>query len=173
MRAVMTTIEAVTEIVGKIAGWALFAMGLIVTYEVVMRYVFTSPTIWAGEVSLQIQIWVVFLGAAYVLKHRDMVTIEIILNDPRSTRRKLADSFALVVLLVLALPAIWYGFEIWLRAARAGHTTDTSLGLPRWFTDASVWLGFSLLTLQAIVEFWRIWAGGGPERPRDPLDMAH
>lgn len=173
MRVIFSAIETVTDIVGRFLGWALLVMGLVVTYEVIMRYVFIMPTIWVGEVSQQIQIWVVFLGAAYVLKHRDMVTIEILLNDHTSVWRKLAETFALLVLFVFTLPAIWYGFEIWLRATRAGHTTDTFLALPRWFTDASVWIGFTLLSLQAIVEFRKIWTVGIPASSQDPLDSAH
>lgn len=173
MRAIFSAIEKVTDVVGRFLGWALLVMGLLITYEVIMRYVFIMPTIWVGEVSQQIQIWVVFLGAAYVLKNRDMVTIEILLNDHTSVWRKLAESFALLILLVMTVPAIWYGFEIWLRATRAGHTTDTFLGLPRWFTDASVWIGFLLLSLQAVVEFRKIWTVGIPAPSQDPLDSAH
>lgn len=169
----VSAIERLTDIVGRLLGWGLFLMGILVTYEVIMRYVFVMPTIWVGEVSQQIQIWVVFLGAAYVLKNRDMVTIEILMNDHTTVRRRLAESFALVILFVFTVPAIWYGIEIWLRATRAGHTTDTFLALPRWLTDASVWVGFTLLSLQALVELWKIWTVGIPAPAERPLDAAH
>lgn len=173
MRFLMSAIESLTEIIGRVAGWALLLMGILITYEVIMRYAFVSPTSWVAEVSQQIQIWVVFLGAAYVLKKREMITIELILKDRDSVGRKLAESFGLVILFVLTLPAIWYGVEIWMRSTRLGHTTDTILALPRWFTDASVWLGFALLSLQAVVELWKIWTIGIPEGSGDPLDGAH
>ena len=172
-RRVFFAIEKLTEVVGRFLGWALLVMGFLITYEVVMRYVFIMPTIWVGEVSQQIQIWVVVLGAAYVLKNRDMVTIEIFLSDHTSVWRRLAESFALLVLLVMTAPAIWYGFEIWLRATRLGHTTDTFLALPRWFTDASVWVGFLLFSLQAVAEFRKIWTVGIPASSEKPLDSAH
>ncbi len=172
-RTVFSAVETITDLTGRMLGWALLVMGLLVTYEVIMRYVLIMPTTWVGEISQQIQIWVVFLGSAYVLKNREMVTIEIFLNDHTSLLRRLAESFALAVLLVMTVPAIWYGIEIWLRASQAGHTTDTSLGLPRWFTDAAVWLGFLLLSLQALVEFLKIWTVGIPAPSDKPLDGAH
>ena len=71
-------IDSISEFTGKLAAWMFFAIGLFVTYEVVMRYVFTLPTIWVDEVSRILQIWATFLAAAFVLKHRDMILIEVV-----------------------------------------------------------------------------------------------
>ncbi len=169
----MSAIESVTDWVAALLGWLLFIMGFLITYEVVMRYVFVSPTSWVSEVTQQIQIWLVFLGAACVLKSRDMITIELILNDRTTIWRKLSETFAIFMLFVLTVPAIWYGIELWLRSTRHGHTTDTILALPRWFTDASVWLGFTLLSLQALVELWKIWTIGVPKGSLDPTEGIH
>ncbi len=173
MRAVTAAIEKLTDAVGRLTGWALLVMGFLVTYEVVLRYAFSMPTIWVGEVSQQIQIWTVFLAAAFVLKNRDMITIEVFLNNETSVLRRLAESFALLVLFAMTAPAIWYGIEIWLRATRAGHTTDTFLALPRWLTDAPVWLGFLLLSFQALVELRKIWTVGIPAPDDRLVDAAH
>ena len=35
----------------------------------------------------------------------------------------------------LAGTAVWFGFEIWLKATLAGHTTDSFLAPPKWFTQ--------------------------------------
>ena len=71
-------VDAITEFTGKLSAWCLVAIGFFITFEIVMRYVFIAPTIWVDEVSRILQIWVVFMAAAYVLKHREMVTIQII-----------------------------------------------------------------------------------------------
>lgn len=173
MNAVVKAVETLTVSIGFVLGWALFVMGFLITYEVIMRYVFISPTTWVSEITQQIQIWLVFMGAAVVLKSRDMITIELILNDRTTIWRKLSETFALVMLYVVTVPAIWFGIELWLRSTRLGHTTDSTLGLPRWFTDAPVWLGFSLLSLQALAELWKIWTIGVPANSFDPTEGAH
>ncbi len=160
-------IDATSELAGKLAAWMFFAIGLFVTYEVVMRYVFTLPTIWVDEVSRVLQIWATFLAAGFVLKHRDMITIEVAFKDPASLARKLAESFALLAILLFCAVTCWYGFELWFKAARLGHTTDSFLATPKWVTHASVWVGFGLLLVQALAEAVRIWTRGIPAKGRD------
>ena len=171
LKAAVRLIDGLSEITGKISAWALFAIGFFITYEIVMRYVFIAPTIWVDEVCRILQIWVVYLAAAYVLKHREMVTIEVILSDPTTLRRRLAETFAIAMLLLFAGVAMYYGFQLWLKATLAGHTTDTYLASPKWLTHAPVWVGSALLILQGLVELYRVWFEGIPED--DILEGAH
>lgn len=157
MKGFISGIDALSEAAGRIAAWIFFAIGLIVTYEVVMRYVFVAPTIWVDEVARIAQIWAAYLAAAFALKHHDMVVIDVAFKTPGTLGRKLCDTFALCVIGVFCFVTVYYGFELWFHATQRGHTTDTYLALPRWFTDASVWCGFGLLALQAVAELLRLW----------------
>lgn len=172
MSRLAAIIDGISELAGRIAVWGLFLVGFLISYEVLMRYVFVAPTSWVSEVCQNIQIWAVFLAAAFVLKHHEMVTIKVALSDPNTIWRRLAESLALIVLFVVTIPAVWFGFEIWLRATRAGHSSGSILGMPRWLTDGAVWVGFGLLTLQALVELWRIWQVGVATPKDDLLDGA-
>ena len=168
-------IDSISEFTGKLAAWMFFAIGLFVTYEVVMRYVFTLPTIWVDEVSRILQIWATFLAAAFVLKHRDMILIDVAFKDPTTLARRLVETFALLTILLFCGVACWYGFELWLKATRLGHTTDTFLATPKWITHASIWIGLGLLFVQALAEIIRIWTQGVAASPgsEDPLERLH
>ena len=157
IKKLMQGIDIVSEFVGKLSAWCLFAIGFFITFEVVMRYVFNSPTIWVDEICRVLQVWVVFLAAPYVLKHREMITIDVILRNPGTLRRRLAETFSIVVLFVFMVVAVYYGFDIWLKSTLAGHTTDTYLAPPKWFTHAPVWVGGVLLLLQGLVQLIRVW----------------
>ena len=176
--ALIKLIDSLSEFTGKLAAWMFFAIGLFVTYEVVMRYAFTLPTIWVDEVSRILQIWATFLAGAFVLKHRDMIVIEVAFKDPATLARKLTETFALLCILLFCTVACWYGFELWLRATRLGHTTDTFLATPKWITHASIWVGLGLLLIQALAETVRIWTEGVPTKGgqgdlQDRLDRLH
>lgn len=173
MNRLVRSVDAIAEWAGRFSAWIFFAVGLFITYEVVMRYVFTAPTIWVDEVSRVMQVWAAYLGAAYVFKHRKMITIEVILKDPSTIKRRLAESLAIIMLLIFVLPASYYGFELWLKSTLAGHTTDSFLGSPKWLTHASVWLGLGLLALQALIELYRVWFVGVRNGGDDPLNEAH
>ncbi len=153
----LKAIDTISEFTGRLAAWLFFAVGFFITYEVFMRHVFTMPTIWVDEVSRIVQIWAAYLAAAFALKHREMVVIDVAFRDKNSTIRKWLDSFALVLVITFCAVAVYYGFELWLKSTLRGHTTDTYLALPKWFTQASIWVGFGLLLLQAIAEIFKIW----------------
>lgn len=156
-------IDKATALAGRIAAWAMVAVGFFITYEVIMRYVFIAPTVWVDEVSRILQVWIVYLGAAWVLQHREMVTIGIVLRNPNTLGRKLAETLGLVMMFIFAGVALWFGFQLWLKATLAGHTTDTYLAPPKMLTHAPVWVGSALLILQGCVELWRVWTGQIPE----------
>ncbi|MCP4208471.1 MAG: TRAP transporter small permease [Shimia sp.] len=154
---IIRIIDGITEFTGKLCAWTLFAVGFFITFEVLMRYVFNAPTIWVDEISRVLQVWVVYLGAAYVLKHREMVTIDVLLSNPNTVWRRLAESLAIVVLFIFAGTACYFGFQLWLKATLAGHTTDTYLAPPKMITHAPVWVGSALLILQGAAQLCRVW----------------
>lgn len=149
--------NTVSEWTGKLCAWSLFAVGCFITYEVVMRYVFNAPTVWVDEVSRVLMVWSVYLAAAFALKHREVIVIDLAFRTPGTLGRRLCDSFAILFMFIFASVACYFGFELWLKSTLAGHTTDTYLALPKWFTHAPVWLGSGLLIFQGIVELLEIW----------------
>ena len=157
MRQFIRCVDCLTEAAGKLCAAGLFAIGFIVTFEVLMRYWFNAPTIWADEVSRILQLWVVFLASAGVLKQRQMITVTVLLRDPTSLRRRLAETLAIAVLAVFMGVVVYYGFQLWLKATLAGHTTDSYLAAPLLLTRAPVWLGGALLLLQGLVQLIRVW----------------
>lgn len=153
-------IDQVSEAAGKFAAWMFFLVGVFITYEVFMRYVFTAPTIWVDETVRIMQIWATFLGSAFALKHRQMIVIDVAFRDPHTLSRKTVETFALLVILMFCAVATWYGFELWLKATLKGHTTDSFLGTPKWLTHASIWVGFGLLAVQGLAEIVKVWTVG-------------
>jgi len=162
-------IDNITEFIGKLSAWLFFFIGLIVTYEVFMRYVFTQPTIWVDEVASVTQIWATYIGVSFALKHKDMIVIDIAFRDPNTIIRKILETFSLIVIMIFSFIAIWYGFEIWLDSTLKGHTTDTYLALPKWFTQASICVGFLLLFMQAVAEVVKIWTIGVEQHTEEEM----
>jgi TRAP-type C4-dicarboxylate transport system permease small subunit len=153
-------IDRVNDAFGWLAAAAFVAVGAMITYEVVMRYVFLAPTIWAEELSRFLQIWATYIAAAYVLRHRQLIAITLLVNKLGPKGRRLADAFALVWILLFCAVAVIYGMEIMLDSVRQGRASATMLGVPKWMTEVAVPFGFTLLALQAIAELIRL--------PHDP-----
>lgn len=159
MQTITKIVDWLSEALGILAGWTFFAVGIFVAYEVFMRYVLVSPTIWVAEIAQLSQVWATYAAAAYVLKHRQHITIDLTFRDIHSLQRKLVETFALLVIVFFGSVAAYYGWEIWLRSTLSGHTTDSYLAVPKVYTQSAIWVGFGLLGLQAAVEIYKVWTG--------------
>lgn len=163
MTGLFLTIDRISEFFGKLSAWIYFSIGFFITYEIIVRndivrqFLGTAPTIWVDELSRVLQVWAAYLGAAYVLKEQEMVTIDVAFKNSNSLARRLAETVALMFMLVFAGVSVFFGFQLWLKSTLAGHTTDSFLGLPKWFTHSSVWVGFALLFFQSLAQVCRVW----------------
>ncbi len=145
-------IDRLSDILGRVSAWMFFAVGGMITYEVIARYVFLAPTIWAEEMSRFFQIWATYLAAAYVLRHRDLITIDVLLQRLRPRLRRAAALCALMVIVIFSLVAVYYGTESMLESIRMGRASSTMLSVPLWMTELAIPLGFVALLLQALAE---------------------
>ena len=159
LQTIAKAVDGLSELLGIIAGWMFFAVGIFVAYEVFMRYVLTSPTVWVDEIARIFQVWGTFAATAYVLKHRQHIIIDLTFRKPNTLGRRMVESFSLLVIVFFCCVAAKYGWGIWLKSTLAGHTTDSYLAIPKTFTQSAIWVGFGLLALQALVEIFKVWTG--------------
>ncbi len=150
-------IDAVSDFFGHLAGWLFFAIGLMICYEVIARYVFVSPTIWAEEMSRFFQLWAVYLGAAYVLRHRHLIRITMLVDRLGPSGRRIAEAFTLLWITAFALIAIRWGIATTAESIEFDRRTSTMLAVPQWLTEIAIPLGCGLLCLQCLVELLRLW----------------
>ena len=154
-------IDRISTWMARLSAWMFFAIGLMVTWEVVTRKVFNAPTIWVDETARFFQVWAVYLAAAHILKNRDMIVVEIIPVRGHPLRRRLLDSITLAIVGVFSFVAMKYGFDILMESIRMGRHTSTMLGVPKWMTESSIPAGFGLLLAQVAAEFVKLWRPGG------------
>ncbi len=167
--------DLLAEVTGRIAAWMFFAVGLFVTYEVFMRYVLISPTVWVDEVGRIFQIWGAFLAIAYVHRHRAHIFIDLAFRNSGSLARRVVDTFAEGVILFFCGVTVKYGWDVWWQSTRLGHTTDSYLAVPLVWVQSAIWVGFGLMGLQSLATIIRIWRDGAaaPEPARSDIPMGH
>jgi len=155
-------IDRLTNNAGLLAAWMFFAIGMMITYEVVMRKVFNAPTVWADEMARFFQIWAVYLASAYVLKNRQLITVELFSTSRHKLTGRVLDFFTLAIIATFCGVAIWYGSAIVYESIEQGRNTSTMLGVPKWMTESAIPIAFALLLAQTIVEIIKL-ATGGPD----------
>ena len=148
----MSLINQISDFFGKLAAWMFFIIAAMITYEVVARYVFLAPTIWAEEMSQFFQIWATYLAAAYILKHRKLISIDTVVSHFSPRIQWFFDLFSLSVIAIFCVVAIYYGSAILIESIQVGRSTSTMMTVPKWMTESAIPFGFTLLFLQTIAE---------------------
>ncbi len=150
-------VDRVSGFCGRLAAWMYFTIGGMIVYEVVTRYVFLSPTIWAEELSRFVQIWATYLAAAYVLKNRHLIVIDLFVSRLGAGLRRVADAAALAFVAMFCCVAIYYGTTIVIESVVVGRATSTMMAVPRWMTESAIPVGFSILLVQCIAQIARLF----------------
>ena len=153
-------IDGLSDLCGRLAAVLFVLIGGMITYEVVMRYAFFAPTTWAEEMSRFFQIWAVYIAAAFILRHRHLIVITVVVDRLPRWGRIASELFALAWIAVFSAVALWYGVITVAESIAVGRNTATMLAVPQWMTEIAIPLGFGLLLLQSGLEAIRVLRQG-------------
>jgi len=68
------------DVMMQMMEFLLFFIMAIITYEVVARYIFRSPTIWVVDVSRYCLVYITFLGATSLLLKGEHINVDLVLT---------------------------------------------------------------------------------------------
>ena len=172
MTAIVRLVEKLSGSFGLLAAWVVAPLILATVYEVFSRYLFNAPTIWAFELAYMAMGTNFLLGAAFTLREKGHIRIDLIYMRLSPRSRALIDLFGY---LFLFLPvAFWLTWGLWKYAYFAllsGETSGQSAWNPViWPFRMVFFMGFLLLALQAVAETVKaiqILRGRIPEDPQE------
>ncbi|ORE91342.1 TRAP transporter small permease [Acuticoccus yangtzensis] len=100
----------------------LFALMIgVVSYEVVMRYVFNAPTFWSGELARWAMVWVALVGLALAVRHLDNIKVDVLVDAvPRPVQVVMA---ILRFVFAFAFAGVMLVYGIRLMRLNAGQTS--------------------------------------------------
>lgn len=107
------------------SAWMMLAMTLIISYEVVVRYFFTRPTMWVADFTDYIMLYSTFLVSAELLKHGGHVRLTILqvyFSPKRAKQLDVINAF---------IGAIVCGFVLWYGARDVWDAVQKSISIPR------------------------------------------
>ena len=130
----------------------------VMLYEVVLRYVFERPTLWANELSLWIAGFVFLLAGLYAMQQRSHIRIFIVYDMfPRGVQR-LCDTVSTMLIALFAFGLIWGGYreakDQFFRWETLGTAFDPPI--PATLTPA-ILIVVTLVTIQAFANLIRDW----------------
>jgi TRAP-type mannitol/chloroaromatic compound transport system permease small subunit len=147
-------IERISHLAGVIAGWLIVPLVFAAVYEVIARYAFNAPTIWAYEIGYLMTGSGFLLGMAYALSRDAHIRIDVLSTNMSQRTKAVIDIACYVGLLIPFI--VWLLTVLWRRAHEAMLSGEKS-GQSAW--NPVVWpfrtvfvVAFVLLLIQVVAE---------------------
>ena len=103
-------VDRVSWVLSRISMWIVAAIIGIMAYEVIMRYAFERPTIWANELSLWLAGMVYLFAGLYAMQQRSHIRISLIYDAAPRWLRKTFDVISTACLVGFSLAVVWGGY---------------------------------------------------------------
>jgi TRAP-type mannitol/chloroaromatic compound transport system permease small subunit len=146
-------INSLNEKVGLYNSFLTIPLVMVVVYEVIMRYAFNSPTVWAFEATTLIYGTHFMLGLAFTHKHDGHVAIDVVESRLAPKSRTILRIITNLVFFIptvgmLATWSVIYAATSW----QNWENASTSWAPPLYPFKTIMAIGFILLFLQGIAK---------------------
>ena len=148
-------IDSINKWVGNVAGYVIGLVVLMMSYEVVSRYVFNAPTIWSGELCQYGLCFATMLGGGYTLMLDNHIRVDIICRNFSFRRRAWLELATWWIVIGFLVVLIWKGGELTIDAYLGDEKSMTFLEVPMYYSLFLVPLGAALLLMQAVARLIR------------------
>ncbi len=154
MIRVIRMIDSFTEAVGRLIAWLMLPLVGAVTYEVVARYVFGAPTIWAFDMSYMLYSAIFMLGTSYALLKGAHIRTDMLWQNFSDRRKGWIDAIAYVVFFFPGLFMLFYfSIDDAIYAFELGERSEQTAWRPYlWPLKGMVPLAALLLMIQGVSE---------------------
>jgi TRAP-type mannitol/chloroaromatic compound transport system permease small subunit len=154
-------IDTFIDAIGRITAWSSFALALVMGTNVLLRYGFSTGSVWAQELEWHLMSPICLFGMSYALRHGEHVRVDVVFASFSERNKLLVEfitaliSMAVCVIIVdLSWSYVAYSWNIGEGSANPG-------GIPaRYLLKGLIPLGFALLFLQSLaqaIQYFYAW----------------
>ncbi len=152
MKKLINVLDNFTENVGKITSWFAVFMVLIISLDVIIRYLFEFTFIWIIELEIYLFGFLFLLGSGYALKHEKHVRVDVFYSRFSEKKKAIIDLFGSVLyLLPWCFIVINGSFKYAYSSFKISEGSPQPGGLPAlYILKFAITLGFILLLIQGV-----------------------
>lgn len=135
---------------GYFAALLVILSACFVTFDIVMRGVWNSPTNWVFEYSLYMIAAGAYLSIAYVLRENGHINIDILTSRLSSGTNLLVKFVTLIWSSAICIALTYSATQLLQRSIVVKAVSNTTLETPLWIPQLPLVIGLVLLSIQAI-----------------------
>jgi len=159
-------------ITSRLAMIGILFIVVVMFYEVISRYVFSAPTLWANELSLWIAALVFLFAGQYAMQQRSHIRIYVIYDLMPRWMQKTSDVISALLICAFTFTLVWGGYGDAKTRMLRGETFGTAWDPPiPAVIKPAILVIITLVTIQAISNLIADW-NKAPEHhtPLDEID---
>lgn len=150
-------LDGLNEIVGRVVAFVAVIFALMIIYDVIMRYGFNAPTLWAFDLTKQLYGFYFILLGGYALRHQAHVRVDLVTETLRPGPRRVIE---ILGYLIFFFPFAWvFASRSWdfaMRSLAQNETTYGAIQLPVYPVKIAMAVAAVLLLLQGISEVLKL-----------------
>ena len=157
LRFILKVIDSISEHLGSSARWLCVVLVFVGAFDVMMRYVFNAPTVWAYETMIMLGGATYAFGWAYDHLHKAHIRVDVLYAHLSPRRKALTDVICTAVfffplIAILIKTSLWWARRAW----SLGEVMIESY----WYPPAApfrtaIAVGICLFALQGAAQFIR------------------
>ena len=152
IKAYINFIDKLNEKIGSLTSWLTALLVLVVSYDVMVRYVFGESSVGLQELEWHLFALIFLVAAAYTLKMDDHVRVDVFYTKFSPKKQALVNFLGAILFLIpFCLLVIYSSQDFVSLSFRIGETSPDAGGLPaRYILKAFIPISFFLLLLQGL-----------------------
>ncbi len=155
MKQFLHAIDTVNKRVGLGMSFLLLAMAAMTLYEVIARFGFDSPTMWAHKVTRQVFGFYAIMAGGYVLLLKAHIRVDVFWSRLSPRNKAIADLFTFIFAFLFVTMLLWRtGIFAWDSLLLLEHSYPP-FPIPVFPLKITMIIGALLLFLQLIAKFIR------------------
>lgn len=151
----LSLVDTAAEKSGKVISLLIVVIMVIMTIEVVARYVFNAPTIWAWPIKRQLFGIFILFGGVYTLRYGGHIRVEMLYTRFSPKMKFIARLIALACFLVFTGALVWQGALLAEVSLIARERATGTFRIPLYPFKMLIPIVASLFLLEGIADFFR------------------
>ena len=158
--------EAVSLFISRIAMWLSATIVAVMMFEVISRYVFEAPTLWANESSLWMAGFLYLFAGLYAMRERGHIRVTVVYNSLSRKGQLVLDAVGTLVVVLFAVALVVGGWDIAWKALTRWETLSTAWEPPIPATiKPAILICAVLVAVQAVSNFFADFHKDAPAPP--------
>jgi TRAP-type mannitol/chloroaromatic compound transport system permease small subunit len=153
LESLASRIDTAIDVIGRVTAWSTFTLVLVMATNVLLRYLFSTGSVWAQELEWHLMAPICLFGMSYALRHGEHVRVDVVYGGFSRRTKDIVDLVTAILAIIVSVLVIKLSWNYVGQSWAVGEESANPGGIPyRYLLKALIPVGFALLAVQSVAE---------------------